>query len=85
MESYTDALNKELKPTTLDRSFIRANEETLKKDEVCSNILSLTAVSPLLYSLHRHYLFVHFETISGHTPALDSFFLGGVGGCPFFF
>ncbi|XP_027178227.1 protein ecdysoneless homolog [Coffea eugenioides] len=37
MESYTDALNKELKPTTLDRSFIRANEETLKKDEGISN------------------------------------------------
>lgn len=34
MSSYTDALNKQLKGTTLDRSFVRANDQPLKKPEV---------------------------------------------------
>ncbi|KAL3524930.1 hypothetical protein ACH5RR_013302 [Cinchona calisaya] len=37
MQSYSDALNKELKATTLGRSFVHANEEPLKKDEGTSN------------------------------------------------
>ena len=34
MSSYSDVLSKELKSTTLDKSFVRANEPPLKKDEV---------------------------------------------------
>lgn len=34
MHSYEDALRQELKPTTISRSFVRANEETSKTDEV---------------------------------------------------
>ena len=34
MSSYSDALSEELKTTTLDKSFVRANEPTLNKDEV---------------------------------------------------
>lgn len=37
MRSYTDALNKQLKGTTLDRSFVRANDQPLKKPEVYSH------------------------------------------------
>lgn len=33
MGSYSDALNEELKTTTLNKSFIRANEQTVKTDE----------------------------------------------------
>lgn len=36
MSSYTDALNKQLKGTTLDRSFVRVNDQNLKKAEVYS-------------------------------------------------
>lgn len=39
MQSYSDALNTELKQTTVGRSFIRANEEPLKKDEVYPCVL----------------------------------------------
>ncbi|XP_042042511.1 protein ecdysoneless homolog isoform X2 [Salvia splendens] len=39
MHSYSDALNKELKATTLDKTFVHANEETSKKkDEGTSNV-----------------------------------------------
>ena len=34
MHSYSDALNEELKSTTLEKSFVRANEQAPKKDEV---------------------------------------------------
>ncbi|CAI9763467.1 unnamed protein product [Fraxinus pennsylvanica] len=34
MQSYSDALNEELKATTLDKTFVRANEQSVKKDEV---------------------------------------------------
>lgn len=37
MSSYSDALNEELKATTLDKSFVRANEPPLKKDEGTSS------------------------------------------------
>nr|GEV22383.1 protein ecdysoneless homolog [Tanacetum cinerariifolium] len=33
MSSYSDVLSKELKSTTLDKSFVRSNEPPLKKDE----------------------------------------------------
>lgn len=36
MHSYSDALNNELKNTTLKKSFIHANEEPSKKTEVMS-------------------------------------------------
>lgn len=40
MNSYSDALNKELKATTLDKTFVHAQEQSSEKnDEVC-NILS---------------------------------------------
>lgn len=36
MHSYADALNKELKATTLDKTFVHAQEQPSKKnDEVC--------------------------------------------------
>lgn len=34
MQSYSDVMNEELKATTLGRSFVRANEQIPKKDEV---------------------------------------------------
>lgn len=34
MGSYSDALNKELKATTLNKSFIRANEQVVESGEV---------------------------------------------------
>lgn len=34
MGSYSDALNEELKTTTLNKSFIRANKQMVKTDEV---------------------------------------------------
>lgn len=34
MGSYSDALNEELKSTTLKKSFVRADEQAPKKDEV---------------------------------------------------
>lgn len=34
MHSYSDALNEELKSTTLEKSFIRAHEQAPKKKEV---------------------------------------------------
>lgn len=35
MQSYSDALNEELKATTLKKTFVRANEQSVqKKDEV---------------------------------------------------
>lgn len=34
MKSYSDVLNQELKSTTLKKSFVRANEQAAKKDEV---------------------------------------------------
>lgn len=34
MGSYSDALNKELKATTLNKSFIRANEQMVETGEV---------------------------------------------------
>ncbi|KAI5669753.1 hypothetical protein M9H77_19606 [Catharanthus roseus] len=37
MHSYSEALNKELKATTLGRSFVRANDQPLKKAEGTSN------------------------------------------------
>ncbi|KAL6227644.1 hypothetical protein ACLB2K_001601 [Fragaria x ananassa] len=37
MHSYSDALNEELKSTTLEKSFVRANEQAPKKDEGTSN------------------------------------------------
>ncbi|XP_050367338.1 protein ecdysoneless homolog [Argentina anserina] len=39
MHSYTDALNEELKSTTLEKSFVRANEQAPKKDEGTSNVM----------------------------------------------
>lgn len=35
MGTYSDALNNELKNTSLKKSFIHANEEPSKKSEVC--------------------------------------------------
>lgn len=40
MHSYSDALNKELKSTTLEKSFVRADEQAPKKDEVWLNFLN---------------------------------------------
>lgn len=37
MGSYSDALSEELKTTTLNRSFVRANEQAVKKEEGTSN------------------------------------------------
>lgn len=37
MRSYSDAMNEELKATTLQKSFIRANEQIPKKDQGTSN------------------------------------------------
>nr|ABC68262.1 SGT1 protein-like [Saussurea involucrata] len=37
MSSYSDALSEELKSTTLDKSFVRANEPTFNKEEGTSN------------------------------------------------
>ncbi|XP_054823003.1 protein ecdysoneless homolog [Prosopis cineraria] len=37
VQSYSDAMNEELKATTLGRSFVRANEQLPKKDEGTSN------------------------------------------------
>lgn len=34
MRSYSDVLNEELKSTTLEKSFVRANDQVAKKDEV---------------------------------------------------
>lgn len=34
MHSYSDTLNEELKGTTLSNTFVRANGEPVKKDEV---------------------------------------------------
>lgn len=34
MQSYSDVMNDELKATTLGRSFVQANEQIPKKDEV---------------------------------------------------
>jgi len=34
MRSYSDAMNEELKTTTLQKSFVRANEQIPKKDQV---------------------------------------------------
>lgn len=34
MRSYSDAMNEELKATTLQKSFVRANEQIPKKDQV---------------------------------------------------
>ncbi|KAK6923840.1 Ecd family [Dillenia turbinata] len=39
--SYSDALNKELKPTTLKKSFVRANDQFTNKNEVDEMMLSL--------------------------------------------
>ncbi|KAI5668838.1 hypothetical protein M9H77_18691 [Catharanthus roseus] len=39
MHSYSDAPNKELKATTLGRSFVRANDQPLKKASVYFNLL----------------------------------------------
>ncbi|KAK0603902.1 hypothetical protein LWI29_009917 [Acer saccharum] len=41
MHSYADALNNELKNTTLKKSFVRANEESSKKIEGASNATDL--------------------------------------------
>lgn len=37
MDSYTDALNRELKSSTLTESFVHANEEPLKTNQVLSS------------------------------------------------
>ncbi|KAI3723009.1 hypothetical protein L2E82_34279 [Cichorium intybus] len=37
MSSYSDALSHELKSTTLDKSFVRAKDPELNKDEGTSN------------------------------------------------
>ncbi|XP_075656130.1 protein ecdysoneless homolog [Castanea sativa] len=37
MHSYSDAMNEELKPTSIAKSFVRANEQATKKDEGTSN------------------------------------------------
>ena len=34
LQSYSDAMNDELKGTTLQKSFIHANQQITKKDEV---------------------------------------------------
>jgi hypothetical protein len=34
VQSYSDAMNEQLKATTLQKSFVRANEQIPKKDEV---------------------------------------------------
>lgn len=45
MKSYSDALNSQLKDTTLKKSFIHANEESSDKNKV---MLSSSAVRRLL-------------------------------------
>ncbi|XP_061349975.1 protein ecdysoneless homolog [Gastrolobium bilobum] len=37
MQSYSDAMNEQLKATTIQKSFVRANEQIPKKDEGASN------------------------------------------------
>lgn len=39
MHSYSDVMNEELKTTTLEKSFVRANEQAQKKAGVCFPIL----------------------------------------------
>lgn len=40
MDSYSDVLNKELKATTLDKTFVHAHEHSSKKnDEVCTTYI----------------------------------------------
>ena len=52
MHSYADALNNELKNTTLKNSFVRANEESSKKIEVCFLSLHERAISK--YTWHTN-------------------------------
>ncbi|KAJ0703635.1 putative Ecd family protein [Helianthus annuus] len=47
MESYSDALTKELKSTTLDKSFVRANEPPVKKDEGASGEMDDDEFTPV--------------------------------------
>lgn len=47
MSSYSDALSEELKSTTLDKSFVRANEPTFNKDEGTSNACGDDEFSPV--------------------------------------
>lgn len=57
MGSYSDALSEELKTTTLNKSFVRANEQAVKKDEVSYtkpiNLFSSTFF--LLYLLLKYF------------------------------
>ena len=41
MHSYSDTLNEELKGTTLSNTFVRANGESIKKDEVSLHLFLL--------------------------------------------
>lgn len=41
MHSYSDALNEEMKSTTLEKSFVRANEQAPKRDEVYFSFLQM--------------------------------------------
>lgn len=41
MHSYSDALNEEMKSTTLEKSFVRANEQAPKRDEVYFSLLQM--------------------------------------------
>ncbi len=45
MHSYSDAMNEELKTTTLTKSFVRANEQAPKKDEVHFSFLHMKRVN----------------------------------------
>ncbi|XP_022895291.1 protein ecdysoneless homolog [Olea europaea var. sylvestris] len=49
MQSYSDALNEELKATTLKKTFVRANEQSVqKKDEGTSNAMEeMTEFTPV--------------------------------------
>lgn len=55
MHSYSDALNEELKSTTLEKSFIRANEQAPQKKEV--DFISFALLS-------NHEFLNHIETFA---------------------
>ncbi|KAG6385745.1 hypothetical protein SASPL_154623 [Salvia splendens] len=70
MHSYSDALNKELKATTLDKTFVHANEETSKKkDEVCNILLDQLGVMVNLDAL----FYTTVTSIAGHHHNLFEF------------
>lgn len=58
MGSYSDALNEELKTTTLKKSFVRADEQSHGDNKV------IFYLKNLMYQIYHHDLFgLYFETL----------------------